>query len=78
MNYPTDVQAWPLNVTNIPDDVAQSTANNAICVSGKTYTVVSGDGCNAIAAKNNVATRTLGLINNILPDCSNLIAGGSL
>lgn len=48
---------------------------NATCLSGNTYTVVSGGNCQAIAHSNSVATGTLIIINQILPGCTNIQVG---
>ncbi|CAE6441256.1 unnamed protein product [Rhizoctonia solani] len=45
------------------------------CLSGKTYTVKSGDNCQTIATANNVATNDLIALNSILPGCSSLWVG---
>ncbi|CAE6504017.1 unnamed protein product [Rhizoctonia solani] len=45
------------------------------CLSGKTYTVKSGDNCQTIATASNVATNDLITINSILPGCSSLWVG---
>lgn len=73
VKYPTEVQKSPTNVTNVPGFA--SNYSQATCSSGSTYTVVTGDSCQAIAQSHNVATGTLQAINGIFPDCTNLIAG---
>ncbi|KAG9077215.1 hypothetical protein FRC06_009023, partial [Ceratobasidium sp. 370] len=45
------------------------------CISGKTYTVKSGDNCQTIAASQNVGTNDLISINSIMPGCSSLWVG---
>ncbi|CAF9932024.1 MAG: hypothetical protein ALECFALPRED_005146 [Alectoria fallacina] len=53
-------------------------STHATCLSGIFYTVALGDDCQKIAVAKQVATGTLRIINNILPDCSNLIAGAQV
>ncbi|CAE6451743.1 unnamed protein product [Rhizoctonia solani] len=48
------------------------------CLSGKTYTVKSGDTCQAIAASQNVGTADLISINSILPGCTSIWVGQEL
>lgn len=76
VKYPTAIQPPPTNVTSIPGYASDSA--NTTCLSGNYYTVVPGDNCQKIAAAKGVATGTLQAINNIVPDCSNLIAGASM
>ncbi|QRV82272.1 LysM domain protein [Ceratobasidium sp. AG-Ba] len=45
------------------------------CLSGKTYTVKSGDTCQVIAAAQSVGTKDLISINSILPGCTNIWSG---
>ena len=76
VTYPTDVTPNPTNVTDIPGFATpgDSAENSTItCLSGNTYTVVSGDNCIAISQQHNVSTGTLLILNNIFADCSNLI-----
>lgn len=55
-----------------------SPITNDTCRSGTRWTVVPGDDCQTISIKNSVGTRELNLINNITPDCTNLILGSSM
>jgi LysM repeat protein len=77
VNYPTGVQLLQTNVTDPPGYVTNYTTAT-YCLSGNTYTVVSGDSCGAIAAAQGVATGSLITLNNVLPDCTNLQVGQSL
>ncbi|XWW92082.1 hypothetical protein V2A60_000004 [Cordyceps javanica] len=77
VSYPTDVQPIAGNQTDIPG-YAPSGYPVAMCNSGKTYTVVSGDDCGKIAQNNNVPRGALIANNDILPDCSNLQIGQKL
>lgn len=72
-NYATDVQPPPTNVTQIPGNAAAGTSVTSVCFSGNFYTVVSGDTCQVIAKSQGVSTGALISINDIFPDCSNLI-----
>ncbi|GAB1527684.1 hypothetical protein RhiTH_010872 [Rhizoctonia solani] len=45
------------------------------CQSGKTYTIKSGDTCQAIAESQNVGTNDLVSINSILPGCTSIQVG---
>ncbi|KAK6008144.1 hypothetical protein QM012_000047 [Aureobasidium pullulans] len=71
--FPTAVQAPVTNITSLPG-FAPSGYATASC-SGKTYTVVSGDNCGAIATKHSIPRGSLMTMNNILPDCSDLYIG---
>ncbi|KAF7507847.1 hypothetical protein GJ744_010011 [Endocarpon pusillum] len=55
-----------------------SSQTTPFCLSGKKYKVVSGDDIQKIAEAKKVATGTLRIINDILPDGSNLLAGQEL
>lgn len=59
---------FKLNST-VPD------AGPVTCQSGKTYTVKSGDNCQAIAASQNVGTDDLISINSIMPGCTSIWVG---
>ncbi|KAK5662512.1 hypothetical protein OQA88_8424 [Cercophora sp. LCS_1] len=48
------------------------------CLSGTTYAVQSGDTCLSIAAAKSVGSGALRVLNAILPDCSNLMAGAQI
>ncbi|KAJ5113891.1 carbohydrate-binding module family 50 protein [Penicillium angulare] len=52
-----------------------STSSSALCLSGITYTVVSGDNCEVIAENYGVSTGTLIAINDLYVDCTNLGIG---
>lgn len=77
VSYPTSVPENPTNVTNIPgfppQGAGSTTAPTPTCFSGNTHTVASGEGCIGISQQYNVSTGTLQILNNIFPDCSNLI-----
>lgn len=75
ISYPTSVPKLATNVTNLPLYASPGTVYSTKCASGKTYKVVSGDNCNAIALKQNVSTGALIGLNNLLPGCTNLLAG---
>lgn len=72
VSYPTEVPENPTNVSNIPGFATANYSTLTTCFSGSTYSVVSGDDCNAISQKNNISTGALIVLNNLLPDCSNL------
>ncbi|KAH8731852.1 hypothetical protein GQ44DRAFT_735576 [Phaeosphaeriaceae sp. PMI808] len=78
LSLPTAVPTMKANVTDSYGYAPPNTGAKAPCLSGNTYTVVSGDGCQAIAEKKGVATGTLIALNNILPDCTNLQLGASI
>jgi hypothetical protein len=77
VSYPTAVQPVTGNRTDLPGYAPPGYAT-AQCLTGKTYTVVSGDDCGKIALQQGVPRGSLMSINNILPDCSNLQGEGSL
>lgn len=79
VKYPTDVLPWPLTVTQYtpPGSIYQNTTT-PFCLSGNQITVKSGDSCQSIAEANSVNTGTLRIINNIFPDCTNLVVSSSL
>jgi LysM repeat protein len=73
ISYPTDVQPAAASPTSLPGYANAS--YTASCLSGNTYTVTSGDDCQKIAHNNSVATGTLKIINQILPDCTDIEVG---
>jgi hypothetical protein len=75
VSYPTSVQQNPTNVTSIAGfaPAGQVTTQTASCFSGNTHTVGTGESCNGIAQANKVSTGALQILNNIFPDCTNLI-----
>lgn len=75
-SYPTAVQSAAASPTSLPGYANSS--YTASCLSGNTYTVVSGDNCQAIAHSNSVATGTLIIINQILPGCTDIEVGQTL
>ncbi|KAG8788553.1 hypothetical protein FRC12_014433 [Ceratobasidium sp. 428] len=85
---PTFVSSvWPTiqskcKITTVINDPGQAYINLTTpdpgpraCQSGKTYTVKSGDTCQAIAASQNVGTNDLISINSILPGCTSIQVG---
>ncbi|KAG8716951.1 hypothetical protein FRC09_014973 [Ceratobasidium sp. 395] len=78
---------WPTiqskcKITTAINDPGQAYINITVpdpgpraCLSGKTYTVKSGDNCQTIAASQSVGTNDLISINSILPGCSSLQVG---
>lgn len=76
LSYPTAVPTLDTNLTQ-PGGFALPGYNTsaALCLSGITYTVVSGDNCEVIAENYNVSTGTLIAINDIYVDCTNLGLG---
>lgn len=57
---------------------ANSSAITSSCLSGKTYTVAQGDSCQSIAKAQSVSSGSLQIINQLLPDCSNMAMGQTL
>ncbi|KAL9608378.1 MAG: hypothetical protein Q9167_006792 [Letrouitia subvulpina] len=79
LSLPTDPQPPALNGSvAVPGYVQNGTTKPSVCQSGKTYDVVSGDTLEKIATAKGVSSGTLRTINGILPDGSNLYAGGTL
>ena len=79
LDLPTDVQPPAVNGSIlIPGYAQENTTQPAACLSGKTYNVVSGDNPEKIADAHDVATGTLAILNGLLPDGSNLLAGAKL
>ncbi|KAL8671163.1 MAG: hypothetical protein Q9168_004340 [Polycauliona sp. 1 TL-2023] len=76
VEHPTDIQKPPTNISNYYNFA--DSAYQPACLSGKTYQVAAGDSCQKIAASQGVATGTLQAINNIYPECTNLIAGSTI
>jgi LysM repeat protein len=75
VSFPTDVPTPISNLTSIPGYAPTDVVYSNNCLSGNTYTAVSGDTMQAISQNNGVATGTLIAINNLLPDGSDLQAG---
>ncbi|KAI4161591.1 MAG: hypothetical protein LQ342_004732 [Letrouitia transgressa] len=79
LSSPTDPQPPALNGSvAVPGYVQNGTTKPSVCKSGNTYQVVSGDTLEKIATAKGVSSGTLRTINGILPDGSNLYAGGTL
>jgi hypothetical protein len=76
LSQPTAVPALDTNLTQ-PGGFALPgySTSSALCLSGITYTVVSGDSCEAIAENYGVSTGTLIAINDLYVDCTNLGIG---
>lgn len=72
VSYPTAIQPVASNRTSLPG-YAPPGYKTAECVTGKTYTVVAGDDCAKIAASQRVPRGSLLRVNNILPDCSDIL-----
>ena len=72
--YPTDIKPPETNATNVFGYATNYTTASS-CWSGTTYTVASGDTCGAIATAKGVSTGSLIILNNVLPDCTNLQIG---
>lgn len=85
MNEPEECGITPLP-TAVPLPIFNITIPNAIkgstsappCLSGTSYTAMAGDSCATIARAKSVNSGTLRVINNLLPDCSNLKTGMQL
>ncbi|KAH8803541.1 hypothetical protein F5884DRAFT_805793 [Xylogone sp. PMI_703] len=77
---PTAVPTSTYNVSQSAAGFANGTApgSNMTCLSGKTYTVQSGDSCTSIALAHSVGSETLRVINNLTPDCAGLTVGSNL
>jgi hypothetical protein len=75
LSFPVDVPMLETNVTTPGGFASPGSGRTRLCLSGNTYNVVSGDNCQVIAEKSNVATGTLIAINSLYRDCSNLIGG---
>uniref|UniRef100_A0A093VSX0 Lysozyme n=2 Tax=Talaromyces marneffei PM1 TaxID=1077442 RepID=A0A093VSX0_TALMA len=75
LSYPTAVATLQTNVTQPGGFAVAGYTSSSICLSGKTYNVVSGDNCQAIAEQNSVSTGTLIAINDIYSDCTNIWVG---
>jgi hypothetical protein len=75
LSYPTAVPTLQTNVTQPGGFAVPGYTSSPICLSGVTYTVLSGDNCEAIAEKHSVSTGTLIAINDIYADCTNIWVG---
>lgn len=73
VSAPTDIPTLATNVTDPAEYAAPY--EPPPCLSGKTYTVVSGDNCLDIAHNQHVSTGSLIALNSLLPDCTNLLLG---
>ncbi len=74
LDYHTVTQTLKTNVTS-PANYEPSEYTTSACVSGQTYTVISGDNSNDIAKKAGVSTGSLITLNSLRIDCSNLLLG---
>lgn len=73
MSAPTSVPTLATNITDPADHAAPY--QPPPCLTGNTYTVVSGDNCLAIAHKLGVSSGSLITLNSLFPDCTNLLLG---
>lgn len=74
VNYPTAVPSLQTNVTEFSGFASPNTPASSIsCLSGNTYTVVGGDDCLKISSLKKVSTGALIVLNQLFPDCSNLL-----
>ncbi|OXV07777.1 hypothetical protein Egran_04458 [Elaphomyces granulatus] len=73
LSYPT---ATPTLQTNVSlGNYAPSGYPTASCLSARTYTVVGGDNCEAIAESHQVSTGALIAVNSLRIDCTDIFAG---
>jgi hypothetical protein len=70
LSYPTDVPSLQTNVTDVSNLAPPGSGYTGGCLSGNNYTVASGDSCETVVERYDVATGTLIAINDLLPDCS--------
>lgn len=80
-NFPTAVPAPVAVIEYVPFGSGfgvNGTFATLPCLSGYNYTVVEGDTCTSIAKAKGVSTGALTTVNELYPDCSNLIAGSTL
>ncbi|KAI1166824.1 hypothetical protein F5B18DRAFT_676807 [Nemania serpens] len=73
VSAPTSVPTLATNITDPADHAAPY--QPPPCLTGNTYTVVSGDNCLAIAHKLGVSSGSLITLNSLFPDCTNLLLG---
>lgn len=78
INSPTDARPLVTNVTDSPGYAPSNYTASSQCLSGNQYSVKPGDDCQKIATLQSVSTGTLIAINNILPDCTDLLGGASI
>lgn len=78
VKYPTAVPPLQTNATEFSGFASPGTPASTTCLSGNTYTVVSGDDCIKISSLKKVSTGALIVLNQLFPDCSNLLGGQSL
>ncbi|KAH8649260.1 hypothetical protein BX600DRAFT_554788 [Xylariales sp. PMI_506] len=71
LSYPTATPTLLTNVTSL-GNYAPSGYATASCLSERTYTVVSGDNCNAIAETSEVSTGSLIALNSLRLDCTDI------
>ena len=68
LSYPTATQTLQTNVTSL-GNYAPADYPSASCVSGRKYTVASGDNCNAIASSQQVSVGALLALNSLYQVC---------
>lgn len=73
VKYPTAVPPLQTNATEFSGFASPGTPASTTCLSGNTYTVVSGDDCIKISSLKKVSTGALIVLNQLFPDCSNLL-----
>lgn len=74
VSYPTEIQPAETNGTG-GFGYADNYTVASSCWSETTYTVIAGDDCGLIAAAQGVASGSLIILNDILPDCTSLQVG---
>lgn len=73
VKYPTNVLPLETNATEFSGFASPDAPVSTTCLSGNSYTVVSGDDCIKISSSKKVSTGALIVLNQLLPDCSNLL-----
>lgn len=73
VDYPIDVQPPEATPTDMIGFAPTNYTISTACISGNTYDVASGDDCVKISQSKNVSTGGLIVLNQLFPDCSNLV-----
>ena len=73
VDYPIDVQPPEATPTDMIGFAPTNYTISTACISGNTYDVASGDDCVRISQSKNVSTGGLIVLNQLFPDCSNLV-----
>ncbi|KAF4552682.1 LysM domain-containing protein 5 [Elsinoe fawcettii] len=82
VQFPTDVLQLNSNATSYhppgTGEPSYDETSDGPCLSGKHTVIKAGDNCQSLSEANTVSTGALRVINDLFPDCSNLVVGANI